>query len=227
MSVMAWDPQYLEHQAEAAVHHFHLPSILSKHKPSVSGLEQQPSHHIHYLPREYLVPYGPDSDIRETKLFYYIEMEVPGTTNQDDILVQWMSPRTLVVEGTANRPNVGRESNEGAEPVWENEDAGVGSKSSDPPAPATTNGATNPTTTSTKNGNVGVPLHKCLDEEDDDYVIRVLLAERKIGSWHRSFTLPADVNMKGLKAKLEGGLLRISLPKRSLVDEPKFKIEVE
>jgi HSP20 family molecular chaperone IbpA len=46
----------------------------------------------------------------------------------------------------------------------------------------------------------------------------ILLAERKVGPWRRTFTLPDDVEMRELKARLEGGLLRIDMPKRSIED---------
>jgi len=51
-----------------------------------------------------------------------------------------------------------------------------------------------------------------------DSMPSVLLSERKLGPWRRTFTLPDDVDMKALKARLDGGLLRIDLPKRSVED---------
>jgi HSP20 family molecular chaperone IbpA len=65
-----------------------------------------------------------------------------------------------------------------------------------------------------------------------DVMPTVLLSERKVGSWRRTFTLPEDVEMKELRARLDGGLLRIDLPKRSLEDEAEMsrggiKIEIE
>jgi len=54
-----------------------------------------------------------------------------------------------------------------------------------------------------------------------------LLHERKVGSWQRTFTLPLDVDMKALRAKLDAGLLGIYLPKRDLTGEPKVKIRIE
>ncbi len=51
-----------------------------------------------------------------------------------------------------------------------------------------------------------------------DSMPTILLSERKVGPWRRTFTLPEDVEMKELKARLEGGLLRIDLPKRSVED---------
>ena len=54
-----------------------------------------------------------------------------------------------------------------------------------------------------------------------------LCNERNVGPWQRTFTLPADVDMKALRARLEGGLLRIDLPKRDMTNEPMVKIEVQ
>jgi hypothetical protein len=51
----------------------------------------------------------------------------------------------------------------------------------------------------------------------------VLLSERKLGPWRRTFTLPDDVEIQELKARLDGGLLRIDLPKRSIEDEDQLK----
>jgi len=65
-----------------------------------------------------------------------------------------------------------------------------------------------------------------------DILPSVLLGERKLGPWRRTFTLPEDVEMKELKARLEGGLLRIDLPKRSIEDAEQLrrggvKIQIE
>lgn len=44
-----------------------------------------------------------------------------------------------------------------------------------------------------------------------------------MGPWRRTFTLPDDVEIQELKARLEGGLLRIDVPKRSIEDEDLLK----
>jgi len=51
----------------------------------------------------------------------------------------------------------------------------------------------------------------------------ILLSERKLGPWRRTFTLPDDVEIQELKARLDGGLLRIDVPKRSIEDEAQQK----
>ena len=64
------------------------------------------------------------------------------------------------------------------------------------------------------------------DVQDHD-TATFILNERRVGPFQRAFTLPVDADMKGLKAKLEAGLLRIDLPKRDMSGEPKVKFEVE
>jgi hypothetical protein len=61
----------------------------------------------------------PNTDIRETKLAYHIEIEVPGVTDRKNLLIQWMSPRTLLVEGDIKRPPVGRGRSAEGETLWE------------------------------------------------------------------------------------------------------------
>jgi hypothetical protein len=63
----------------------------------------------------------PDSDIRETKLAYHIEMELAGVSDKKDILIQWMSPRTLVVEGKAVRPDLTRGREADGDAMWESD----------------------------------------------------------------------------------------------------------
>ena len=65
-----------------------------------------------------------------------------------------------------------------------------------------------------------------------DLTPTILLSERQIGPWRRTFTLPDDVEMQELKARLDGGLLRIDLPKKTVEDMTDMKgggvkIEIE
>jgi HSP20 family molecular chaperone IbpA len=61
--------------------------------------------------------------------------------------------------------------------------------------------------------------------QDHDTPI-LILNERKVGPFQRTFTLPVDADMKALKAKLGDGLLRIDVPKRDMSGEPKMKVQV-
>lgn len=56
---------------------------------------------------------------------YHIEVECPGMTDDDkaDIVIQWMSPHTLLVQGLAMRPkNIGLMDQDEGKRVWEGKD---------------------------------------------------------------------------------------------------------
>ncbi|KIW82426.1 hypothetical protein Z517_05453 [Fonsecaea pedrosoi CBS 271.37] len=159
--------------------------------------------------------FAPATDIRETVRAYHIEIEVPGVTeeNKSDLVITWMSPHTLLVQGVASRPrNIGLLDQGEGKKVWEGEGDGWA--------------------TETGHGK-REKSHETLDEEAlADVTPTILLSERRVGAWRRTFTLPEDVEMKELKARLDGGLLRIDLPKRSLEDMEALKgagvrIEIE
>ena len=38
--------------------------------------------------------------IRETNLAYHIEIAMAGVKDKESLVIQWMSPRTLIVQGT-------------------------------------------------------------------------------------------------------------------------------
>lgn len=69
--------------------------------------------------------WAPATDIRETMRAYHIEIETPGVTDKESILIQWMSRHTLLVQGVARRPGmIGLlDGDEGAR-VWEGEGDG-------------------------------------------------------------------------------------------------------
>jgi len=170
----------------------------------------------------------PATDIRESMRGYHIEIETPGITDEnkgESVMIQWMSPHTLLVQGVAVRPrNVGLMDQQEGKREWEGngdgwaQEAGHGKK----------------LTESTDGGPIGRTTSRETIEAEffADRTPTILLSERKVGAWRRTFTLPEDVEMKELKARLEGGLLRIDLPKRSVEDMETLKgagvkIEIE
>ncbi|EXJ82076.1 hypothetical protein A1O1_08145 [Capronia coronata CBS 617.96] len=153
----------------------------------------------------------PPTDIRETMRAYHIEIETPGVLDKNDIVIQWLSPHTLLVQGDIRRPkNIGLLDPKEGERIWEGEGEGWAQETGH--AKAATD------------EDDGGPIQRTLSRETVEAELRadaiptILLGERKLGPWRRTFTLPEDVEMKELKARLDGGLLRIDLPKRSVED---------
>jgi len=157
----------------------------------------------------------PVSDVRETKIAYHIEIEVPGVSDKKAIKIECLSPQTLQVEGTALRPDLIRGREGDGEPVWE---SGV------------SNGKTKEARVNGKDAQDGGPCTKCADSRDteSEMTTKIIHGERKIGTWRRLFTLPIGCDMTTVKAKLDAGLLHISVFKmEGLVGEDAKMVEIE
>jgi len=57
------------------------------------------------------------------------------------------------------------------------------------------------------------------EQEHPHHKRRVLLSERIVGDFHRTFTFPAPVEVDAVQAKLENGVLRLVVPKKEGVRE--------
>jgi HSP20 family molecular chaperone IbpA len=75
-----------------------------------------------------------------------------------------------------------------------------------------------------KDGSLAVSGQKTQEQSDSAAAYRI--SERRYGSFQRIFPLPADVDRNRIDAKLEAGLLTITLPKTSPANSGERKIEV-
>ena len=147
------------------------------------------------------VPWTPPSDICESKLAYHIDVEVPGVMDINPFQIQWLTPRTLLIDAKAkSRSVVHRGSEEKGKALWEDKtDAEIA--------------AANTQTKSRSDGDDGGALHRCANTAEEK-TTRIVLEERRLRSCRRSFTLPVDVDLKTAKVGVEFGLLRISVLKK-------------
>nr|OQO22965.1 hypothetical protein B0A51_08025 [Rachicladosporium sp. CCFEE 5018] len=147
-------------------------------------------------PDQKTYPNHPDCDVSDNLSHYLVDLELPGVKDPKSVSVNWISWRSVVVSGTITRP--------GSRP--DDQDSSKGA-----------------------NGNAGVAkdelaLHrddskkifqsKDEQEDADDLPPWLILGERRIGAFRREFHFPVDVDMEKLEAKLEGGLLRLKVPKK-------------
>jgi len=146
----------------------------------------------------------PDSDVRETKIAYHIEIEAAGVSDKNTIKVSLLSPNVLQVEGVALRPDLLRGREGDGELMWNGEGA---VKDKVDGEDTKQNGI------SGKDAPDGGPCTHCPDTENE-MTTRIIRGERKIGAWHRNFTLPLDCDLTTTRAKLEAGLLHISVFKK-------------
>ena len=106
-------PKKHDHPHERHKHHFHFPPMalhnfsdrFKSHKAATTTSSPQGHGTMDPAPA---AAWSPPADIRETKLVYHIEIEVPGVKDKKSLLIQWMSPRTLLVEGELKRPEIGQ-----------------------------------------------------------------------------------------------------------------------
>lgn len=237
-------------QTQPHTHHFHFPpkSLLAATASFSEHLKSQGRKLSHIADGERgpdsVSSWSPPTDIRQTKLAYHIEIEVPGTTDKDALLIQWLSSSTLLVRGEIERPFVGHGKAAEGTYLWQQgEENGDGYPVGDTQkqeAQATnenghvSGGYTYQSSTGSKHlegqtANGGGEVKKMVTDSGDECadIPMFLLEERHTGPWQRTFTLPHDVEMKALKAKLEGGLLRIDIPIRDVNDKPGMKIEIQ
>jgi HSP20 family molecular chaperone IbpA len=224
-----WGPPS-SHQKQTQTHHFHFPptSLLAANTRFGQHLRAQGRKLSHAAYGERGVAgdgsissWSPNTDIRQTKLAYHIEIEVPGTTDKETLLIQWLSPSTLIVRGQIERPFIGHgKAAEGAYQFQQSEESADGY----PTGNAT--GSRNMEGRTTNDSGKLKTMTTDLGDEFADIPL-FLLEERKTGPWQRTFTLPHDADMKALKARLEGGLLRIDIPTKDVSGEPGIKVEIE
>jgi HSP20 family molecular chaperone IbpA len=183
---------------------FHLPHISLPNLPWTHAV----AHSTPVDAATIIMSWVPRADVRETESAYFVEIEVPGLNagNEDQIIVQWMTPRTIVVSGDAQRSPL---------PALMGEPGKTENQSR------------------SDNGSEDFDSSKRCPSADRDNAARAkvssppapsfMISERHVGYWRRSFTLPADVdldvdpsrNSSGgpLEYKIEAGVLTIRAPK--------------
>jgi len=143
-------PAPVSHHAH---HHFTYPSGVSH---TLGNLAQGLTHKKTAIGG--FAHWTPDSDIRETKIAYHIEMEVAGVSNKKTIKVVCVSPGTLLVEGVALRPELLRGREGDGESVWKEEGVSDG---------AVKKAEAKKTEGNVKDALDGGPCTKCADTENE------------------------------------------------------------
>ena len=224
-------PSFVNHNSRH--HHVNLPEMMHKvHLPTFHGAHPgvaPPPHsrsnfhfphfslpslawpHIAHSTPSYatnLTSWVPRADVRDAASAYFIEIEVPGLQagNEDQVLVQWMTPRTIVVSGDIERAALP------AEPV-----AATNTEENGADKDSAEDGESLKRVPSHEDGEAPPP------GPSDSPASTFLICERHVGYWRRSFTLPPDVDLdvdpsrnsscRSLEYKIEAGVLVIRIPK--------------
>jgi HSP20 family molecular chaperone IbpA len=173
---------------------------------NLTGGDNKPMHIIHqlvndpwYANHEFRLRSGshhdrepmmaPDFDVRESDGYYFLEGEFAGIASKDDLKIEWVRSRMLLIEATVNK--VDEEAEWGihlprssrTEEVEETEARDSGERKH----------------------------HK--EKHMHGKPLRVWMSERHTGVLQKSFTFPSDVNADGMRARLTNGLVKILVPK--------------
>ncbi|GAB7357014.1 hypothetical protein MBLNU459_g7842t1 [Dothideomycetes sp. NU459] len=182
----------------------------------------------------------PVFDIRETRHAYFLEGELPGVADKSDIKLEWKGDRTLVLESAVFKTDLEREwgvdlsstesdaSSEDGGPVHRTEKhdeieqlakqlVRANSESS-----STKNGA--------KDGAAAAASARPSNKRNASFKyngpkVKIWTSERHVGHFSRSFAFPDEVVPESLKARLNQGLLKITVTKAT--QEKSIQVPIE
>jgi HSP20 family molecular chaperone IbpA len=147
----------------------------------------------------------PRVDAHESQTTFYIDVELPGLRSEEQITLKWISTRTLLLRAVVRRTTTPEDEIE----VKRN----VGQTSATPTTEVTQNKMKD-----------GKARSKSNEEIQPIYMT---LGERRIGAYGRAFNFPVDVNHESTTAKLDAGVLRITVPKVETASRVDKKVTVE
>ncbi|KAK5203156.1 hypothetical protein LTR96_011003 [Exophiala xenobiotica] len=149
---------------------------------------------------------SPRIDTLESKKAFYIDVELPGLESEDKMKLRWIGSNTLLLEAVVGRQRtpedeVAREDNS-SQPT--EEEAAMGTQAAE------------------------------VDNKDQietwekkEPAVYLTLNERPLGLYARAFNFPVDVHHEKTTAKLNAGLLRITVPKMEEAKQVDKTVKVE
>jgi HSP20 family molecular chaperone IbpA len=149
---------------------------------------------------------APDFDVRESDGYYFLEGEFAGIASKDDLNIEWVGRRMLLIEATVNKVN--------EEAEW-----GIH-------LPSSSRTIEIEEAVARDSGELERKHHK--EKRMRGKALRVWMNERHTGVLQKSFTFPCDVNADQMRARLTNGLVKILIPKfKAEKIEPSKQICVE
>jgi HSP20 family protein len=143
---------------------------------------------------------APCFDVRESKDYYFLKGEFAGVESHNEIEIEWVDDRTLLIEAKVQKLD--------PEAEW-----GISLRDA----------KYDPTNEEREE------IHKRRDGGDGlHHNSTQLINERHTGHLRRSFTFQRQVDIENLKVRLRNGLLKIIVPKASQKPhEPRHKVNIE
>lgn len=183
------------HTTTIPKHHYddpdHTPTALETVRHAIGqafhSIEKELAHHDN----EYPLP-RPNTDIRESRSHYYIDVELPGAHDKRDIVLKWTGLNTLYLNANIK----------GQPTPEDNAEAGITQKS-----------GSSPKLSSLKSEDGKESDNHTAKKDKPEKLVHLVKHERHFGRQARAFTFPVPVQQDKLAAKLAYGILNITVPK--------------
>jgi HSP20 family protein len=168
--------------------------------------------------------FSPSFDVRESDSAFFLEGEFPGLERKEDIMIEKLGPRTLLVESKMARFNLNAE---WGQPALAPLDAIQNEKAEQQHSHMRANPGM-----ARERGQEGEDRHSNPWSEQQGVKrnadgLHVILEERHVGYLQRSFTFPSPVDIDALKARLRCGLLVMMVPKARDGKHDSKRIDIE
>jgi len=185
----------------------------------IDELDRHFSHH-----HSFMNCFIPRFDLEEDDRFYYLCGEIPGA-KADDIVIEPHDDHTLIIYGATHRPSTG--------PLGPKQNQIDGEHPLPPPTRVSGTKLTeeaefDPSDPTDKpaftSRHIRLPFHHSTADAttqagntpkaSQQLGQGILLSERLVGNFHRTFAFPMPVIEEAIKANLEDGLLSLLIPKK-------------
>ena len=163
--------------------------------------------------------FTPKFDVREHKESYELQGELPGI-DQKDVHIEFADPHTLVIKGHVERDY----SSEGAQQAR----GRITGEVSDAPAShkATVEDADDEADkVNAADNSANGQVSKKSDHTPTATRPKYWVSERSVGEFHRAFTFPSRVDQDTVKAKLNNGILSVTVPKATEHKGKRIQVE--
>lgn len=178
--------------------HHHIPPVLDSARQVIGNA-------FHAIEKELAHPYGdyplptPNTDIRESRSAYYIDVELPGLRDRRDIVLKWTAQTTLYLEANIKRQPTPEEVE-----AEKQQQQGGRALSPSPERPSGESSGSDAKDGSNKKKHAAKPPKP----------VHNIKRERRVGRYARAFAFPVAVDQDKITAKLEYGILTITVPKK-------------
>ncbi|KAL8764963.1 MAG: hypothetical protein Q9209_007790 [Squamulea sp. 1 TL-2023] len=164
--------------------------------------------------------FTPKFDVREHKESYELQGELPGL-EQKDVHIEFADPHTLVIKGHVEREY----SSDGAQ----NARGRITGDVTDAPAShkATVEDEDDEAKKKddAKDAGQNKQVSKQSGQASQGPRPKYWVAERSVGEFHRAFTFPSRVDQDGVKARLNNGILNVTVPKAAEHKSKRIQVE--